>query len=541
MPSFSTSLSGLNAEEQALSVISNNLANLNTTAYKAGTPLFSDLFYQLLGTTGSGDPVQVGVGATMSSVASPFTQGNIESTGVPTDAAIQGGGFFVLSQNGTQVYTRAGNFTVDAQGYLVDSSGAYVMGYPAVNGTIDTNSPLVPILISSGQMSAPQATTDMQLDMNLNASAALPTAATGAFTLTGNPSDGDTVTIGTTTYTFRTALTTTPSTVADEVLIGSTTADTLANLAGAIDAATTGGQAAGTTYSVGTVANASVTATATTSGVNLTANTVGTGGNSIPTTTTTANGSFTSTSLIGGTAGGTFSTPMTVYDSLGTSHVLTFNFTKTSSGTWSYQIAIPAADVGQTGDPVVVGSGTLQFDSSGNLVSPSANVTGISVPGLADGAADLNLTWQLYGSTGTSLVTQVAGSSATSTTQQDGYAAGTLQSYSINSDGTISGALSNGQTVSLGQIALATFPNSEGLTALGGNCFQAGMGSGLPSIGAPGSGGRGTLEGAALEQSNVDIAREFTQLIVAERGYQANAKAITTADNVIQTAISLVQ
>jgi flagellar hook protein FlgE len=105
----------------------------------------------------------------------------------------------------------------------------------------------------------------------------------------------------------------------------------------------------------------------------------------------------------------------------------------------------------------------------------------------------------------------------------------------------ITGVLSNGQSVSLGQIALATFPNADGLTLLGGSDYQADLASGLPGIGTPGSGGRGTVDGGSLEQSNVDIATEFTQLILAERGYEANAKAITTADDLMQTAISLKQ
>src|ERR1017187_6596501 len=116
MSSFSTSLSGLHAEEQALSVISNDLSNLNTTAFKSGTPVFSDLFYQMLSTDGAGDPVQVGVGAHMSSVDSPFTQGSVTTTGVPTDVAIQGNGLFVLNQNGTQLYSRAGNFSFNDSG-----------------------------------------------------------------------------------------------------------------------------------------------------------------------------------------------------------------------------------------------------------------------------------------------------------------------------------------------------------------------------------------------------------------------------------------
>jgi flagellar hook protein FlgE len=183
----------------------------------------------------------------------------------------------------------------------------------------------------------------------------------------------------------------------------------------------------------------------------------------------------------------------------------------------------------------------LQFDSTGNLTSPASDITGITVNGLADGASPLNLAWQLFSTLGTPFITQTAGASATSSKQQNGYGAGTLQSYSIDSMGIINGVLSNSQTVALGQIVLATFPNSDGLTRLGKNDYAAGLASGLPSVGTPGSGGRGTLDGGSLEQSNVDIASEFTQLIVAERGYEANAKAITTADTVMQAAISLKQ
>jgi len=540
MASFSTSLSGLNAEEQALSVISNDLANLNTTAFKTETPIFSDLFYQMLGADGAGDPVQVGVGATMSSIASPFTQGNIATTGVPTDVAIQGNGLFILDQGGTQVYTRAGNFTLNSQGYLVDSNGSYVMGYPAMNGSIGTSQSLAPVSISSGQIYPPNATSNAQLDMNLDATAPAPSAATGTLTLSSNAANNETVTIGETTYTFVTSLSSSP-TVPDQVVIGAAASDTLANLAAAITGGSVGANGIGTIYSTGTAVNTQVTATASGNALTLQSLTTGPGGDAIVTTTDSTHGSFASGTLVGGVAGGSFSTPITIYDSLGDSHVLTFNFSKTNSGGWDYQITIPAADIGSTGAPQVVGSGTLQFDLSGNLISPSANVPGINITGLADGAKALGLTWQLYNSNGAAFITQTAEPSATSATQQNGYSAGTLQNYSINSSGVIDGVLSNGQTVSLGQIALATFPNSNGLTRLGENDYQAGLASGLPSVGTPGTGGRGTLDGGSLEQSNVDIATEFTALIQAERGYEANAKAITTADTLMQAAINLKQ
>ena len=251
-----------------------------------------------------------------------------------------------------------------------------------------------------------------------------------------------------------------------------------------------------------------------------------------------ANGSFGLGTLAGGAPGAPYSTTLVTNDSLGTSHVLTFSFNKTAAGTWDYQITIPGADVGQA-NPLTVGTGTLQFDGAGKLISPAANVAGLAVNNLADGASPLNLTWQIFDPTGTSNITQVAGPSAVSTTQQDGYPSGTLQSFSIGSDGVISGVLSNGQTTTLGQIALANFPNIQGLTRAGANNFLASLSSGLPNVGAPGTGGRGTLKGGALEQSNVDIATQFTQLILAERGYQANSRAITTADEITQDAINL--
>jgi flagellar hook protein FlgE len=539
MSSFSTSLSGLDAEEQALSVISNDLSNLNTTAFKAGTPVFSDLFYQMVGTDGAGDPVQLGVGASMSSVDSPMTQGSISTTSVPTDVAIQGNGLFILQQNGTQVYSRAGNFSLNAQGDLVDSNGANVMGYTAANGAINSSQALAPIVISQGQSYPPNATSDMELDMNLDATDTALGPATGTLTAVPGtvPTAGQTVTVGGTTYTFATSIT--AQSAPDTVLMGADVPTTLANLAAAINATPAD---AGTTYATGTAANTSVTATGSTATtLSLQALQNGSAGNSLATSTNWTSASFGAGDLAGGTDAGTFSDTMTVYDSLGQSHILAFNFTKSSAGDWNYQITIPAADVGATGNPQVVTSGNLQFGQNGTLISPGGNVQGISVSGLADGAKTMTLQWNLFNSGGTPVITQTAEASATSAKGQDGYSSGTLQSYSIDSTGTINGVLSNGQTVALDQIALATFPNYDGLTHIGSNDYQTSLASGAPSVGAPGSAGRGTIDGGSLEQSNVDIATAFTELIQAERGYQANAKAITTADDMMQSSINLIQ
>lgn len=417
MPNFSIPLSGLTSQSMALSTIANNLSNQNTTGYKTKVVLFSDLFYQNLGTTGAGDPIQQGAGVQVGFAPSLFTQGSVSATGVPTDVAIQGAGFFVVQDlSGVLRYTRAGDFT-QLNNFLVTPNGQQVLGYPAVNGVINTGGGLVPVELGAGIISPPTPTGNVQLTTNLNAAA-------------------------------------TP-------------------------------------------------------------------------------------------ASSPFSTPITVYDSLGASHVLNFTFTNTGPGAWNYSITIPAADVGATGNPVVVTSGALTFDSNGNLTTPAADVAGITIGAgttgaLADGASDLTFTWQLYNN-GAGLLTQVAAPSSTSSANANGAGSGSLVSFAIGSDGIITGSFSNGKTQALGQLALAIFANNDGLQLEGNTCFAPTLASGQAVMGAPGSGGRGTLSGGALELSNVDIATEFANLIVAQRGFEADAKAVTTFDQITQDTINLKQ
>ena len=369
--------------------------------------------YQNLGTTGSGDPLQVGAGTEVGSTPSLFTQGSVSSTGVSTDVAIQGSGFFVVQDpSGVINYTRAGDFS-ELNNYLVTASGQQVLGYPAVNGVINTGTGLGPLQLGAGTISPPTATTNVQLTTNLNAAA--------------SPTDPP------------------------------------------------------------------------------------------------------------------FSTPITVYDSLGASHILNFTFTNTGPGACSYAVTIPPGDLG-AGGAVQNGTGTLQFDSSGNLVQPAAGSDpAITISGLADGAANLPFTWQLY-SNGSGLLTQVAATtSSTSSANADGAGSGSLVKFTIGSDGVITGSFSNGKTQALGQLALATFANNDGLQLDGNTDFSPTLASGQAVLGTPNAGGRGTLSGGALELSNVDIATEFANLIVAQRGYEADAKAVTTFDQITQDTIALKQ
>ncbi|MBZ5655248.1 MAG: flagellar hook protein FlgE [Acidobacteriia bacterium] len=239
--------------------------------------------------------------------------------------------------------------------------------------------------------------------------------------------------------------------------------------------------------------------------------------------------------------GTSYSTPITIYDSLGASHNLMLTFTKTGTNGWDYSITIPAADVNGTTDPTVLKTGSLTFDGNGNLSAPTANISPINITGFVDGANDLAFSWNLFDANTNGLLTQMAAPSSTASTQQDGGGSGALVNFTIGSDGTITGSFSNGKTAILGQIVLATFADSQGLTRTGGNGFTPTLASGQPVVGAPGNGGRGTLSGGALEQSNVDIAQEFAALIVAQRSYEANARCVTTFDQVAQDTINLKQ
>jgi flagellar hook protein FlgE len=408
MPSFSIAMSGLQADSVALDTIGNNLANLNTTAFKKQNTTFEDLFYQQVGTSGANDPLQVGVGTKVSGTSTSFLQGTLSNTGNATDMALSGNGFFVVQQGGVQSLTRAGNFQMDQYGNLETVSGEQVMGYGAVNGVVTGNGTLGALQLPVGQTEAAQATQNFSITANLNA---------------------------------------------------------------------------------------------------------------------------------GATTGTQFSTPVTTYDSLGQAHLATISYTKTAANTWNYSVTLPAGDAtGATGN-----TGTLTFDSSGNLLTPASNVAGISFTGLTDGASDMSLNWNLHNASGASTVGQSTAASASTATTQDGFASGVYESFAVDSAGVVTASFSNGNTVAVGQLAVASVTNQQGLIITGNNDYQTTAASGVASIGVAGSGGRGTIEDDTLEESNVDIAAEFSNLIVAQRSFEANSKTVTTFDTITQDTISMIR
>ncbi len=240
----------------------------------------------------------------------------------------------------------------------------------------------------------------------------------------------------------------------------------------------------------------------------------------------------------------TYTDSVQIVDSLGASHVATILYTKTAASTWSYEITVPATEAtgtaGTTAGTVRIGAvGSLTFNGAGAMTAPIADVTLTGPTTWADGATVSSITWDLINADGDPTITSFAAASATSSKTQNGSAAGMIDNISIKANGSIVATLGAGQTVTVGQLALASFNNPKGLVKLGSSRYGESQSAGIANIGVAGTGGRGSLIGSALEQSNVDIAQEFTRMILAQRGYQANSKTITTSDELLLETLNL--
>jgi len=256
----------------------------------------------------------------------------------------------------------------------------------------------------------------------------------------------------------------------------------------------------------------------------------------------TLNANLNSDAVVGDPTG-TFSSPIQVVDSLGSTHTLTLTYTKTGPNAWSFNITIPGQDLssGKAGVPSSVAKGNLTFNAQGQLTAPAPPApVAVAITGLADGAADLNVNWNLY-SSGAGNITQFASASALSASTQDGVAAAQLTRVGLDTNGQVIAHYSNGSSLVVAQVALAGISNPDTMVAVGNNNFQVSATTATPVVGAAGTGTRGTIQGGALESSTVDIAQEFTNLIVYQRAYQANSRVISTSDQILQDLISLIR
>jgi flagellar hook protein FlgE len=563
-----TGLSGLDANQQWMNVIGNNIANVNTVAFKASSVEFTPQFYvtQQAGSAPTSDfggtnPDQVGLGTQLGSVTTDFTDGAIDSTGVNTDMAIDGSGFFVLNSPAGQQFTRDGAFSLNSNNQLVNSAGAFVQGYGAdSNGNVLTGA-LTNLTVPLGEATQAKATENVDLQGNLNASGDVAAGSTilssGSFTTAGGaPTDTSTLTSLTTTGGTPAALFNAGDVL---TLTGTQGSATLPSTSLTVTSGTTVGdlenfinESLGINTSVSETGNPPPGATLVTNGANAqltiignsgTANALTLGSNGLEDTTSGGNpleftsGTYTdpvtSTVYQNDPVGESTTTSVTAYDSLGTPVTVDVTAVLESTGntgnTWRFYANSPNNE-GGTGP--VVGTGTLTYNSAGVLTSTTG--TQITVDRGGTGAATpLNMNLNFNGTT-----SLASTSSNLVMSSQDGSPIGTLTSFSIGTDGTITGAFSNGLTRTLGQVALANFNNPNGLVNDGGNLFEAGAGSGAAQITVPESNSTGAIRSGSLEESNVDISKEFINLIIASTGFSANSHVISTSDELLQDLLN---
>lgn len=547
-----TGVSGLNSHQRMLEVIGNNLANLNTTAFKSRRTLFADMLYETVrsasgGANGQGgvNPAQVGSGSQVARIDLQFAQGNFETTGGQLDFALEGNGFFIVNDGTQNLYTRAGAFGVDDQGRLVDPGTGYLVQRFDGVGEPDGINPAfqIPgdssIHIPFGAVIPGGATSSAQLRGNLPSTANGPVAQVSS-SFAGWESAGSAATAGTLLNNLD--LNSVAYGAGDSITISGTDHDgspisttfavsgttTVGDLVGAVDSAF-----AGATAALGT--DGRIALTSDTEGPSFLSLTLSDTAGNTGGTNFAANPSIASTT---GADGETVEASVEVFDERGASHFVSLVFQKQLDGSWDL-----AADLNPADGTIVDGSvEAIRFNPDGSF----ASVDGV-------GAGDANLVFQFPGSGSPQTVALQFGTngefdgmtelamSASLAAQQDGYAPGSLVAVQMNGDGTLEGVTSNGYTFPLAQLAVASFLNPDGLSALGDNYYEPTLASGEVEVGAALSGSRGAVRGGQLEQSNVDIALEFTRLIVAQRGFSANARTIRVTDEVLEELTNLVR
>lgn len=543
--SLFSGVSGLKNHQTMLDVIGNNIANVNSIGFKGSRVTFSDTFNQFVrsgtnpsSTSGGTNAYQVGLGMKLNSVDRNWNQGTFERTGITTDLALQGDGLFILESNGSKFFSRAGAFTFDADGNLVNpQNGAIVQGKMATaDGVVPPGNSLEDIKITSelkklAAVATSKSTWGGNLDStssvtrsesviesgNLNSASAVSDAVTnGGVTIYDD--NGNEYTL-TTTYT-KTAADTWDFTwdVTDKagtsVLSSAAAKEVIFDAGGDINATT--GWDGGAPPALETISDSTLNLNFE---LDLSTITQTSGTNTV---SANADNNREATIVTG---------TVTIFDSLGKSHSLSVKFTKTADNNWNWNSSVPSASGSLTG-----ASGTIIFESDGSIKQTSAStVTFVPSGGASQQNIDLNFGEKFSG------ITQTSSDSVVSALSQDGSSSATLSDVSIDNYGYIVGVYSNGYSKNLAQVMVATFANRSALAGQGENMYTVSANSGDPIIGEPGETTNSTIQSGALEQSNVDLSEEFTKMIVSQRGFQANARVITVSDSMLQETTNLVR
>lgn len=581
-----TGLSGLSANARNLDVIGNNIANVNTIAFKSNRMIFAPTFSRnfSLGTapsdnTGGTNPGQIGLGVSIAGTQRNFTNGSISATGVPTDVAIEGDGFLIVEKAGERFYTRAGALQRNQANDLVTISGAKVMGFAVDEQFKIITGNLVELNIPVGTLTLAEATRSVSFNGNVNPSGVVATTgsihetaaffsdaaltipmdgtedltavdlyiddgAGGSFlafeggeqaivTVSGIEKGGKD--LGSHTFGFMTSAQAAAAGV-DE--FGTTMNDYIAFLDKVLglDGSTIGGETLGGGITINAAGQIIITGNEGTvqdldiDNADMSVTYAGTPAGApidqpfIMTKSGSADGESVRTSFI-------------VYDSLGTGLTVDLTFvlqstTPNAGSTWEFVAESSDSDSLDR----VVGLGVVQFDANGRFVS----ATNQSFSMVRTNGAASPLTVSMSFDDGTDAITALTdNTSVLAAVFQDGSPIGTLSGFSIGEDGIISGSFTNGLTRNIGQLALAKFSNPEGLVDAGSNLFRAGPNSGTALITSPLEFGTGRLIGGALELSNVDLSQEFINLILASTGYSAASRIITTTNDLFAQLLVL--
>lgn len=521
MRSLFSGVAGLKSHQTRMDTVGNNISNVNTVGFKSSRTTFADTLYQTMAgasgptdTQGGTNPKQIGLGTGVASIDTIFTDGSVQSTGKNTDLCLSGSGLFVVKNGSGTYYTRDGAFEFDSKGnYVLPGSGLFVQGWMANNGSINTSAEPTNIQIAAGKSMAASATSSAVYANNLDA------GATTVVSITG----GDVTQTGTKKYTAATdgsVTATNANAVKLELEDGRT------DIAGP----------AGTNYTVGAVYDGSKIKTIS---FQYTSSAKGSATN--PVTLTMSDGTTQTETSGQYTVGSSMpvATTLTAYDSLGNAHTIPVYFTKTKTDStngnqWTVSIATDGTgnssitEKDGTVTSIAMPDATLQFDTNGKYTSGSGNVA-LTLTNGATGSQTVNLDL--------TKLTQYSGGS-TVAASANGNAAGTLKSVSVDSSGIITGTYTNGITQAEAQVAIAQFNNPAGLTKNGSNLYTKSNNSGEPNVKAASALGV-TITPSALEMSNVDIANEFSDMIITQRGFQSNSKIITVGDEMLETLINM--
>lgn len=559
MRSLWAGVSGLQAHQVAMDVEGNNIANVNTVGFKYSRANFADMLSQTSkiasapeGGLGGTNAVQVGLGSSVASVSKIFSQGSLEKTDRATDIALQGDGFFVVSaDNGKSYkYTRAGDFKFDANGMFVDGNGYMLQGWllDRESGKVDTSSTIKNIQIDSSLTMPANPTSTVKLKANLNSgptnektSPIYGVTAAGQFsTNKGNEisedlrilynSDGESLAIQE-NQGFKISVN---GGAPQELVYGRdfrTTNDlrqVLANTTGASVSISDDGK-----FEISNTGSAPI-AIDITAGEN--------NNEKLTEMLTTINSKALQpgfSAFSGSLNAATHGTSIDVLDSLGTKHTISFDFRRTDVDKWEVVVETPkpGSIEGTAPNENILFGGQVSFNEDGSLAGVSPSTLKFSANNGSEPNQIINLDLGSIG--GFEGITSMERDTATAGISQNGYGAGDLTGVLVDPSGVVTGTFSNGKSIGLAQLSVARFTNNEGLMNEGGNIFVQSANSGAALIGEAGVGGRGAIQSSYLEMSNVDLSRSLTNLIVVQRGFQANSKTITTSDQMLNTLLQL--